>query len=99
MQLVRGTFIALITTAIATAAFSSVTLGQNYPSQSVRVIVPAAPGGPSDIIGRLIAQKLSESLGQSFYVENLPSGAGNVGVGIAAKAAPDGYTILTPTSA
>jgi len=99
MQGVRRTLTASIMAAIATAAFSSASLGQNYPSQSVRVIVPAAPGGPSDVIGRLIAQKLSDSLGQTFYVENIPSGAGNVGVGMVAKAPPDGYTILTPTSA
>jgi len=61
--------------------------------------VPAAAGGPSDLIGRLIGQKLSEAWGQQFIVENIPTGAGNVGVGMVAKAPPDGYTILTPTSA
>jgi tripartite-type tricarboxylate transporter receptor subunit TctC len=74
-------------------------LGQAYPTHLVRVIVSAAAGGPSDVIGRIMAQKLSESLGQQFYVQNIPTGAGNVAVGMAAKAAPDGYTILTPTSA
>jgi tripartite-type tricarboxylate transporter receptor subunit TctC len=81
------------------AAFMSQALAQAYPNHPVRVIVSAAAGGPSDVIGRIIAQKLSDSLGQQFYVENIPTGAGNVAVGIAAKAAPDGYTILTPTSA
>jgi tripartite-type tricarboxylate transporter receptor subunit TctC len=81
------------------AAFMSQAFAQAYPSHPVRVIVSAAAGGPSDVIGRIIAQKLSDSLGQQFYVENIPTGAGNVAVGIAAKAAPDGYTILTPTSA
>ena len=65
----------------------------------MRLIVSAAAGGPSDVIGRIMAQYLSESMGQRFYVDNIPAGAGNVAVGIAAKAAPDGYTILTPTSA
>jgi tripartite-type tricarboxylate transporter receptor subunit TctC len=65
----------------------------------VRLVVSAAAGGPSDVIGRIMAQYLSESMGQQFYVDNIPAGAGNVAVGIVAKAAPDGYTILTPTSA
>ena len=83
----------------AAAAASQIAAAQTYPSHPVRVIVPAAPGGPSDLIGRIIAQKLAEAWGQQFVVENIPTGAGNVGVGIAAKAPPDGYTILTPTSA
>jgi tripartite-type tricarboxylate transporter receptor subunit TctC len=73
--------------------------GQSYPTHPVRVVVSAAAGGPSDVIGRLVAQKLGERLGQQFYVENIPTGAGNVAVGMVAKAAPDGYTLLSPTSA
>jgi tripartite-type tricarboxylate transporter receptor subunit TctC len=71
---------------------------QNYPNKSVRIIVPAAPGGPSDIMARILAQKMSETWGQQFIIENIPSGAGNVALGMAAKAAPDGYTLVTPTS-
>src|SRR3984893_8324600 len=85
--------------AVAAAVASTNAWGQAYPTHPVRVIVSAAAGGPSDVIGRIIAQKLAESLGQQFYVENIPTGGGNVAVGIAAKAAPDGYTILPPTSA
>ncbi len=73
--------------------------GQSYPARPVRVIVSAAAGGPSDVIGRVVAQKLGERLGKQFYVENIPAGAGNVGVGMVAKAVPDGYTLLSPTSA
>ena len=73
--------------------------GQTYPTHPVRVIVSAAAGGPSDVIGRVVAQKLGERLGQQFYVENIPAGAGNVAVGMVAKAVPDGYTLLSPTSA
>ena len=58
------------------------------------MIVPFAPGGPPDAAARLIGQKLSESLGKQFYVENLPGASGNNGTGQAAKAAPDGYTVL-----
>ncbi len=84
---------------IAAIAASSSAWGQAYPTRPVRVIVAAAPGGPADVIGRSVAQKLSERLGQQFYVENVPAGAGNVAVGMVAKAAPDGYTLLSPTSA
>jgi tripartite-type tricarboxylate transporter receptor subunit TctC len=67
---------------------------QTYPDRPVRVIVPYAPGGPTDIIGRLISLKLSERLGKQFYIENVPGVGGNIGIGRAAQAAPDGYTVL-----
>ena len=69
-----------------------------YPSRPVKVIVPFAPGGPSDVIARLLAQKFSESLGQQFYVENHAGGGGNLGTALAARSAPDGYTILVASS-
>ncbi|HEY6258111.1 MAG TPA: tripartite tricarboxylate transporter substrate binding protein [Xanthobacteraceae bacterium] len=87
----------LLVAAASLAASSA--WGQSYPTRPVRVIVSAAAGGPSDVIGRIVAQKLGERLGQQFYVENIPAGAGNVAVGMVAKAAPDGYTLLSPTSA
>jgi tripartite-type tricarboxylate transporter receptor subunit TctC len=62
---------------------------QNYPDRPVRVIVPYAPGGPTDISGRVIAQKLSEQLGKQFFVENVPGVGGNTGTGRAAQAAPE----------
>jgi tripartite-type tricarboxylate transporter receptor subunit TctC len=65
-----------------------------YPTRPVRVIVPFAPGGPSDILGRLMSQKLGEAMGQPYVVDNRGSAGGVVGFEIAAKAAPDGYTIL-----
>jgi len=67
---------------------------QNYPSKSVRMLVPFAAAGPTDFIARLVAQKLSESLGQQFYVENVPGAGGNTGTAMAAKSPADGYTIL-----
>jgi tripartite-type tricarboxylate transporter receptor subunit TctC len=78
--------LALISAGAATA--------QTYPARSVRAIVPFAPGGVTDTVTRLLAQKLSENLGQQFYVDNLPGATGNTGTAQAAKAAPDGYTLL-----
>jgi tripartite-type tricarboxylate transporter receptor subunit TctC len=65
-----------------------------YPTRNVRVIVPFGAGGPTDVIARVVAQKLTESLGQQFYVENLPGAGGNTGTAAAAKAPADGYTLL-----
>jgi len=67
---------------------------QAYPSRPVRVIVPVAAGGANDTTARLFAQKLSESLAQQFYVENIAGAGGNLGIGTAARAAPNGYTLL-----
>ena len=66
---------------------------QSYPSRSVRVIVGFTAGGPTDVIARLIAQKLSESMGQSFYIENVPGAGGNLAAAQTARAAADGYTL------
>ena len=65
-----------------------------YPTQPVRLIVPYAAGGPTDVIARVVAQKLSENLGQQFYVENLPGAGGNTGIGKAAKMPADGRTLV-----
>src|SRR5215831_12578897 len=67
---------------------------QDYPDRPVRVIVPYAPGGPTDAITRLLAQKLSERKGKQFYVENMAGGGGNIAMGRVARMAPDGYTLL-----
>jgi tripartite-type tricarboxylate transporter receptor subunit TctC len=98
MTFKRRQFLQLVGAAAILPAVSRPATAQTYPSRPVRVIVPAAAGGPSDLIGRLIAQRLSEAWGQQFVVENIPTGAGNVAVGMAAKSPPDGYTILFPTS-
>lgn len=91
-------FLQLVDVAAILSVVSCLASAQTYPSRAVRVIVPAAAGGPSDLIGRLIAQRLSEAWGQQFVIENIPTGAGNVAVGMAAKAPADGHTILFPTS-
>jgi len=73
-------------------------LAAGYPDKPVKVVVPFAPAGPTDVMARLIAQKLSESLKQQFYVENHPGAGGNLGMVQVAKSAPDGYTILVASS-
>jgi tripartite-type tricarboxylate transporter receptor subunit TctC len=70
----------------------------NYPDKPVKIIVPFAPAGPTDVVARLIATKLSERLGKQFYIENVVGAGGNTGMGQAARAAPDGYTILFVSS-
>ena len=70
---------------------------ESYPSKSLRMISPFPPGGSVDLVGRLIAAKLSETLGQQVVVENRSGASGNIGMELAARAAPDGYTLLTNT--
>jgi tripartite-type tricarboxylate transporter receptor subunit TctC len=94
MKFPRRKFLHLVTGAAVLPAVSRIARAQTYPTRPVRVIVPYAPGGPTDIFGRLISQKLSEHFGRQFYVENVGGAGGNIGMGQGAKAAPDGYTII-----
>ena len=83
--------------ALAGAAFGTLTLpasAQSYPSRPIWLIVPFAAGGGSDIVARTVAQKLGEALGHPVLVDNKPGAGGNIGTDVAAKAAPDGYTIV-----
>jgi tripartite-type tricarboxylate transporter receptor subunit TctC len=73
----------------ATSAFA-----QDYPSKPVRIIVPFAPGGSADVFGRFLAQRLQETLGQTFVIDNRPGAGSVIGTDAVAKAAPDGYTLL-----
>jgi tripartite-type tricarboxylate transporter receptor subunit TctC len=69
-----------------------------YPDRPVRLVAPFAPGGPVDVVARVLAPNLSEGLGQQFYVENHPGGSGNIGTALVAKAPADGHTILAVSS-
>src|SRR6185436_9384434 len=69
-----------------------------YPQRAIKMIVPFPPACATDIVGRIVAQKLSERLGQSVVVENRPGAGGTIGSDLAAKSAPDGYTLLMATS-
>ncbi len=74
-------------------------LAQDYPQKTIRLIVPYTPGGTADMLARTIGHKMAESLGQQVIVDNRPGAGGNIGADLAAKAAPDGYTILMGTVA
>jgi tripartite-type tricarboxylate transporter receptor subunit TctC len=86
MRILSIPIFALLLVATATA--------QTYPSRPVRIVIPLSPGGTTDVPGRIIAQKLSETLGQQFYVENRAGAGGTIGSDFVAKANADGYTLL-----
>ena len=90
IRLAVGFFLALIT---------SMLWAQSWPTKPVRMIIAFPPGGPTDLVSRVLAQKLSEQLGQQVIVDNKPGAGGNIAAELAARAAPDGYTIFYNTSA
>ena len=87
-------FIRATLAAIGLAAVAGTALAQGYPNKPVRMVIPFPPGGTLDTVGRLLAQKLGEQMGQSFVVENKPGGNGVIGGDVVAKAPADGYTLL-----
>ncbi len=91
----RSVLSASLAAAVAAIAVPASVLAQSdYPSRSIRMIVPFAPGGISDVLGRLIAQRLGSSLGQQVVVDNRPGAGTLIGAGLVTKANPDGYTIM-----
>ena len=94
MKLPRRKILHLAAGAAALVAAPRAAYSQAYPARSVRVVVPFAPGGPTDIFARLIVQKLSDQLGKQFYIENVGGASGSIGTAQVARAPPDGYTIL-----
>ena len=97
-MLARRRMLQCVAAAPLLALQSEGALAQAYPTRPVRVIVTTGPGGQGDTTARLVAAKLTESLGQSFYIENMPGGGGNIAMAATARAAPDGYTLLAATS-
>src|SRR5260221_7786131 len=90
----RRQVLAALALAILAAAGLPQAFGQAYPARPVRIIVPNATGGLADICARLVAAKLSEAFGRQFLVDNPPGAGGTLGPAAAAKAAPDGHTLL-----
>ncbi|MEO7404402.1 MAG: tripartite tricarboxylate transporter substrate-binding protein, partial [Burkholderiales bacterium] len=91
-NMLRRGFIALIV--VAGTLTGPAALAQDYPAKPVRVVVPYAPGGVTDSVGRLIAGKLAENLGQPFVIENRAGAGGTIATAAVAKAPADGYTLL-----
>ena len=94
MKLPRRQFLRFAVGAAALAALPRIARAQPYPNKPVRMIVPFAPGGNTDLIARLIGQWLSERLGQPFVIENRPGAGTNVGTEVVLRAPADGYTLL-----
>jgi len=94
MRLFSSSVLALALTAVGLSASAQ----PPYPTRPITVVVPFAAGGPTDVVARLIAQKLSEKFGQQFYIEDIAGAGGNLGTGAAARAPGDGYTILFVSS-
>jgi len=90
--------IALLVSVVVVLAATGPVFAADYPDRPVKLVVPFAPAGPTDVMARLIAQKLSDRFKQQFYVENHAGAGGNIGMSMVAKAAPDGYTILVASS-
>lgn len=83
---------------IVLLCIAPIALAETYPQRPVRLIVPTGPGGAPDVVARIVAQKLSENFGKPFFVENIPGAGHNIGIGTAARAKPDGHTILIAPS-
>jgi tripartite-type tricarboxylate transporter receptor subunit TctC len=98
MNIPRRHFVRLAASAAALPVAARLAWAQTYPTRPVRVIVPFAPGGPTDIVARLLTQRLGDHLGRQFYVENVAGAGGNLGMRAAARAAPDGYTLVLVSS-
>jgi len=86
----------LLAAALLAAALPS--LAQNWPSKTVKIVVPFPAGGPTDVLTRVLAEKLSSQMGQPVVVENKPGAGGSLGADVVAKSAPDGYTLVMATT-
>jgi len=98
----RRELLRLASGAAIVSALSSIANAQTYPVRPITLVVPFAAGGPTDVVGRIVAERMRSSLGQPIIIENVSGAGGSLGAGRVARATPDGYTavvgIPTPTS-
>ena len=87
-------FVFVVSGAFTLCGFSENAQAQEYPNKPIKMIIPFSPGGASDLVGRILQTKLGEVLGQPIIIENKPGASGNIGMEMAAKSAPDGYTLF-----
>jgi tripartite-type tricarboxylate transporter receptor subunit TctC len=93
VKLPRRRFLHLAAGAVTLPAMSRVAKAQTYPTRPITMIVPFAPGGPTDVVGRVVVERMKASLEQPIIIENIGGAEGSIGVGRAARTKPDGYTI------
>ena len=98
MTAVRRQFLHLAASAATLLTMSRFARAQAYPSRQITMIVPYPPGGPADVVGRIVAERMRGELGQPIIIENIGGADGSIGVGRAARAKADGYTIVLGTS-
>src|SRR5215218_6911218 len=91
-QMWSWSLVALLIAALFSPQLHAQGAAHNYPNRPVRWIVPFAPSGPTDLMSRAVAEKLTQRLGHQFVVDNRPGAGGNIGAEVVAKSAPDGYT-------
>ena len=94
MMLPRRQLLHLVASGVALASVPGIASAQAYPTRPITMVVPFAPGGPSDVIGRIFAERMRETLGQPIIVENAPGAGGSIGTGRVARAPGDGYTLV-----
>lgn len=94
MKLPRREFLHLVAGALALPAASRIASALDYPTRQITIIVPFPPGGPTDLLGRMVGERLQNAFGEPVVVENVPGANGSLGVGRVARAAPDGYTLV-----
>jgi tripartite-type tricarboxylate transporter receptor subunit TctC len=93
MKLARRQFLHLAAGAAASSTMLRVATAQTYPTRPITIVVPYAAGGPTDVVGRILAERMRAALGQAVIIENVTGANGTLGVGRVSRAAPDGYTI------
>src|SRR5438270_4486624 len=98
MEPTKRRLVAAALAGLAALAAGTAALAQAFPSKPIKIVVPYAPGGPTDIVARVVGQRLAEQLGQPVIIDNKPGAGGNIGAEAVARSPADGYTLLLVTT-